>query len=90
MFLDLALFLKRSKQWNQIFHYTRCITPNGVLSLRARFCVIALAGNTVFFEEMLQRWQAAGSTVSNLTGSIFVPHTAHSLECINCIVFFLK
>ena len=34
----------------------------------ARHCAV---GNTVPFEETLQRWRAVGSTVSDLTGSRF-------------------
>ena len=38
--------------------------------------VIAPTGNTAPFEEMLQRWQAVGNTVSNLTGPRFEPRTS--------------
>ena len=33
-------------------------------------------GNTAFFEEMSQRWQAVGNTVSALTGPRFEPLTS--------------
>ena len=40
------------------------------------------SGNTVSFEEMLQRWRAVGSTVSigNLTGPRFKPQTFRSRD----------
>ena len=44
----------------------------------AHFHVIAIAGNTAPFEEMLQRWQAVGSTVSDLSGPRFEPQTSRS------------
>ena len=36
--------------------------------------------NTSPFEEMLQRWQAIGNTVLDLTGQRFEPHTSHSRD----------
>ena len=36
-------------------------------------------GNTGPFEEMLQRWQAIGNTVSNLTHLRFEPQTFRSI-----------
>ena len=41
----------------------------------AHFRVIAPESNIAPFEEMLQRWQAIGNTVSNLTGLISEPQT---------------
>ena len=35
-------------------------------------------GNTVLSEEMLQRWQVVGNSVSNLTGPSFEPQTYRS------------
>ena len=55
---------------NQIFRYTRCITLKCVTSLRGHLRIIAPAGNTAPFEEMLQRWRAVGNTVSDLTVNI--------------------
>ena len=37
-------------------------------------------GNTAPFEEMSQRWQAVGNTVSNLTGPRFEPQTSRSRD----------
>ena len=37
-------------------------------SLGAYLRVIAPAGNTALFEEILKRWRAVGNTVFNLTG----------------------
>ena len=38
------------------------------------------ARNTAFFENMLQRWQAVGNTVSDLTGPRFEPQTSRSRD----------
>ena len=43
------------------------------------FRVIAL-GNTASFKEISQRWQAVGSTVSDLTGPGFEPQTSRSRD----------
>ena len=51
---------------NQIFHYARCIKLK-----RVHFRVITPAGNKALFEEMSQKWQTVGNSVSNLTGSRF-------------------
>ena len=64
---------------NQIFQYTRCITSKLVTSLRAHLRVIAPAGNTAPFE-MLQRWQAVGNTVSDLTDPRFESQTSRSRD----------
>ena len=45
----------------------------------AHLRVIAPAGHTAPFEEMLQQWQAVG-TVPNLTGLRFEPQTSRSRE----------
>ena len=50
-----------------------------VSSLRAHLRVIA-AGNTAPFEEMLQRWQAVGNTVFDLTGPGFQPQSSRSRD----------
>ena len=44
---------------------------------RAHLRIIAPAGNTASFEEMLQQLQAVSSTVSDLTGPKFDSHTFH-------------
>ena len=40
--------------------------------------LIASAGNTALFEEMLQRWRAVGNNVSDMTGPRFKPQTSRS------------
>ena len=65
---------------NQIFHYTRSVTPKRVTSLRSPFCIIALAGNAAPFEEMTQLRQAVRNSVSDLTGRRFEPHTSRSRD----------
>ena len=59
----------------QIFHYTRCITPKRVTSLRdpsSHHC----AGSTALFEEIRSGGGAVGNIVSDLTGSKFKPQTS--------------
>ena len=67
--LEGIIKIKSFKNKNQIFHYTRCNTPKRVTSLRGpspRHCARVTQfisaslrpGNTVSFEEMLQRWRA--------------------------------
>ena len=51
-----------------------------VTSLRGHLRVIAPAGNTAPFEEMLQRWRDVGNTLSDLTGPRFEPQTSHSRD----------
>ena len=46
----------------------------------AHFRVIAPAGNTAPFKEMLLRWRVFGNTVSNLTGPRFAPQTSPSRD----------
>ena len=56
---------------NQIFHYTRCNTLKRVTSLRGpspRHCARV---TQLPFEEMLQRRQAVGNNVSDLTSPRF-------------------
>ena len=65
---------------NQFFNYMCCITPKRVTSLRAHLRLIAPAGNTASFEEMLQRCQAIGNTVSDLTGPRFEPQPSRSRD----------
>ena len=59
--------------WTQIFHYTRCNTPNRATSLST-----SLRPGTQLFEEMSQRWLTVGNTVSDLTGPRFEPQTSLS------------
>ena len=62
-------------------HYTCCITPKRVMSLRApspRYCVRAT--QLLPFEEMLQRQRAVGNPVFNLTDPRFEPHTSRSID----------
>ena len=47
---------------------------------RAHLRVIAHAGNAAPFQEMSQRWQAVGSTASNLTDPRFEPLTSHTRD----------
>ena len=56
----------------------RCITPKRVTSLPTHLRVIAFAGNTARLDQMSQRWQAFGNTVSDLTGLRFEPRAFHS------------
>ena len=60
---------------NQIFHYTRCITPNhvGLQGPSPHHC--AGLYNAAPFDQMLQRWRAVGDTMSDLTGPIFETQT---------------
>ena len=58
---------------NQIFHYTRCVTPKHVASLQAHLQVIVPACITAPFEEMSQRGQDVGNTVFDLIGPRFEP-----------------
>ena len=44
----------------------------------ACLCAIAPAGNTAPIEEMSQRWQAVGNTVSKFTGPRFEPQASRS------------
>ena len=55
---------------NQIFHYTRCIPPKRVTSLRGPF-MRHCARATQLFSKKCQRWQAVGNTVFDLTGPRF-------------------
>ena len=55
---------------NQIFHYTRCITPQRVTSWRGAISESLRSGNTASFE-MSQRWRAIGNTISDLNGPRF-------------------
>ena len=64
---------------NQVFHCTRCITPNRATNLRgpsSSYCARA----TTYFEEMPQRLRAVGNTVSDLTGPRFEPQTSRSKD----------
>ena len=54
--------------------------PKRVTSLRRPISASLLPGNTAPFEEMLQRWQSVGSTVSSLTGPRFEPQTSRSRD----------
>ena len=65
---------------NEIFHYTRCITLKHVTSLRGPSSCHCTCSNTASFEEMLQRWQAIGNTVSDLTIPRFEPQTSCSRD----------
>ena len=47
-----------------------------VTNLGAHLRVIAPAGNTAPFKKMLQRWQAVGSTVSDLTDPELEPQAS--------------
>ena len=61
-------FVERELNLNQIFHYTSCITTKRVTSWwSSHLRVTAPVDNTAPFEEMLQRWQSVGNTVSNQT-----------------------
>ena len=51
-----------------------------VTSWRAHLRIIAPVGNTAPFEEMSQRWQAVGNTVSDLTGPKFESQTSRSRD----------
>ena len=53
---------------NQIFHYTRCIAPKRVRSWQSP--------SSSHGARTLQRWQAVGNTVSNLTCPRFEPQTS--------------
>ena len=55
-------------QINQIFYFTRCITPKRVTSLRA---ALLRPGNTAPFEKMQQRWRTVGTTMTDSTGPRF-------------------
>ena len=48
---------------NQIFYYTRWITPNRVTSWRAHLSIIASADNTALFQEMPPRELAVGKII---------------------------
>ena len=76
----LSLAKSGSTILNQIFCYTGCITPKRVTSLRCPSPRHWSSGNTAFFEEMSQLWQAVGNIVSDLTGSGFKPQTSRSRD----------
>ena len=65
---------------NQIFYYTRCITPKPVTTLRGPSSRHLEMGKTASFEELLRRWQAVVITVSDFTGPRFEPQTSSSGE----------
>ena len=73
---------------NLFFHYTRCITPKRVMSVRCPspneftgpISASLRPGNTAPFEEILQRWRAVGHFVSDLTGLRFEPQTSCSRD----------
>ena len=65
---------------NQIFHYTRCNTPERVTSWRGPSPRHLRPGNTAPFEEMSQRWRAVGNTMSDLTGPRFEHQTSRSKD----------
>ena len=68
-------------QSHQVFHYTRCIAPKRVMSLRGPSpCHCAQATQLRAFEEVSQRWRAVGNTVFDLTGPRFEPQTSHSRD----------
>ena len=54
------------KMVNQIFDYTRCVTPKRVASYNLR--VIASRQHSFAFEEISHRLRAVGNIVSKLTG----------------------
>ena len=61
---------------NQLFHYTRCITPKRATILRGsspRQCARAT-------QILSQQWLAVGSTVFDLTGPRFEPQTSRSRD----------
>ena len=67
---ETMITLQRS---NQIFHYTRCITPKRETNWwgpSPRHCAI---GSSASSEEISQRRQAVSKTVSDLTGPRFEP-----------------
>ena len=70
--------MHRNKQINQIFCYTRYITPKRV-TVGGAHIRIAPASNTARFEKKQktsQRWQAFGDTVPDLTGPRLEPQTS--------------
>ena len=54
--------------------------PKRVTSLRGPIPASLRPGNTAPFEEMSQRWQLVGNTVSDLTGLRFEPQTSRSRD----------
>ena len=64
---------------NQIFPYTRCITPKRVTSWRGQLRLIA-SGQLSFFRRNVARWRTVGNTVFDLTGPRFEPQTSCSRD----------
>ena len=54
--------------------------PERVASLRGPSHASLRLGNTVPFEEMLQRWRAVSNTVSDLTSARFEPQISRSKD----------
>ena len=73
------LFGNSKRYSNQIYHYTRCITPKCTMSLRGHLRVIPPASYTAPVEEMSQRWRDVGNTVSDLTSPRFESRTTRFL-----------
>ena len=62
---------------NQIFHYIRCITPKRVTSLRGSSPSHCARATQFRPFEMLQRWQAVGNSMYDLTGPRSKPTSDH-------------
>ena len=65
--MDTTFFIN-SNTSNQIFHYTRCITPKRVTSWRGPSLHHCALATQLLSKKTPQRWQAVGNTVTNLTG----------------------
>ena len=59
--------------FNEIFHYTCCITLKRETSLRTYLCVIEPAGNIAIYEKNPLQWRAFGNNESDLPGPRFKP-----------------
>ena len=68
---------------NHIFHYTRCITPKRVTSLRGPYPRHCARATQVFSKKRCKtkkQWRAVGDTVPNLNGLRLEPQTSRSRD----------
>ena len=66
--------MKKNLSLCSLYYAEACNEFAGPISASLR------SGNTASFEEMSQRWQAVGNTMSNLTGPRFELATSRSKE----------
>ena len=72
----IVLLPQVDQRSNQIFHYTRCITPKGATSLRGlspRHCACEQHSSA-----MSQQWRVVGNTAFDLASPRFEPQTSGS------------